>query len=84
MVISGGGSALLCSPAEGITLEDTRNTIGSLLRSCTHTRTTAYHFLSHFLAVSIDNMNTIRKHIDSIKGGGLALAIDRTGTAVVC
>ncbi|MGI9145161.1 MAG: glycerate kinase type-2 family protein [Chloroflexota bacterium] len=55
-VISGGGSALLMLPADGITLEDVQQTTDALLRS----------------GASINEINVVRKHLDSVKGGGLA------------
>ena len=57
-LISGGGSALLVLPAEGITLKDKQDTIKILL-SC---------------GATIHEINTIRKHISKIKGGKLARA----------
>ncbi len=55
-VISGGGSALLTLPAEGISLEDLQQTTDALLRS----------------GASINEINMVRKHLDRVKGGGLA------------
>jgi glycerate 2-kinase len=55
-VISGGGSALLTLPAEGISLEDMQRTTDALLRS----------------GATINEMNVVRKHLDAVKGGGLA------------
>lgn len=55
-VISGGGSALLTSPVEGITLDEIQDLTGQLL-AC---------------GATIHEVNTVRKHIDSVKGGGLA------------
>ena len=55
-LISGGGSSLFCLPADGISLEDTRQTTRVLLAS----------------GADIDEMNCIRKHISKVKGGGLA------------
>jgi hydroxypyruvate reductase len=55
-LISGGGSALLVSPAPGVTLADLQN-LTSLLLAC---------------AADIDEINTLRKHLDQVKGGGLA------------
>ena len=55
-LISGGGSALLVLPAEGITLKDKQDTIKILL-SC---------------GATIHEINTIRKHTSGIKGGRLA------------
>lgn len=55
-LISGGGSALMVSPAEGITLGD-KQAITRLLMAC---------------GADIHQINTIRKHLSRIKGGGLA------------
>lgn len=55
-VISGGGSALLTLPAEGISLEDMQRTTDALLRC----------------GATIAEINVVRKHLDSVKGGGLA------------
>jgi glycerate 2-kinase len=57
-LISGGGSALLVSPAEGIRLEDKKK-MTQLLLEC---------------GATIDEINTIRKHISRVKGGRLARA----------
>jgi len=55
-LISGGGSALLVDPAEGITLAEKQELTSLMLRAgCT-----------------INEMNAVRKHISSIKGGLLA------------
>jgi len=55
-LISGGGSALLVAPAEGVTLED-KQAVTRLLLSC---------------GADIHEINTIRKHLSRAKGGGLA------------
>jgi glycerate 2-kinase len=55
-VISGGGSALLTLPADDITLEDLQQSTDALLRS----------------GASINEINVVRKHLDTVKGGGLA------------
>ena len=55
-VISGGGSALMTLPAEGITLADLQTTTQALLRA----------------GATIHQINAIRKHLDMVKGGGLA------------
>ncbi len=57
-LISGGGSALLALPAEGITLEQKQALNRDLLRS----------------GANIAEMNCVRKHLSAIKGGRLALA----------
>ncbi|MER8478507.1 glycerate kinase [Mesorhizobium sp. M1163] len=57
-LISGGGSALLPSPAEGLTLADEIAVNEALLAS----------------GAPITAMNTIRKHLSTIKGGRLAAA----------
>jgi len=55
-VISGGGSALMTLPAGGLSLADLQATTGLLLRS----------------GATIVELNTVRKHLSQIKGGGLA------------
>lgn len=57
-VITGGGSALLAAPAEGVGLDDLRATTDALLRS----------------GASIHDMNAVRRHLSAVKGGGLARA----------
>ncbi len=55
-LISGGGSALLPSPVEGLTIEDEQQTTQVLLES----------------GANIHEINAIRKHISQVKGGRLA------------
>jgi glycerate 2-kinase len=55
-LISGGGSALLTAPAEGITLQDKQAINQALLKS----------------GAAIDEMNCVRKHLSALKGGRLA------------
>lgn len=55
-LISGGGSALLLLPAEGISLEE-KQQVTQVLLQC---------------GATIDEINAIRKHTSSIKGGQLA------------
>lgn len=57
-LISGGGSALLSLPADGITLEDKQAVTAAMLRS----------------GATITEMNCVRKHLSAIKGGRLAMA----------
>lgn len=58
VLISGGGSALLASPAYGIALADKQIINRALLKCGAH----------------IAEMNTVRKHLSAIKGGRLAVA----------
>ena len=60
-LISGGGSALMCSPRVGsaITLEDKQAVTGALL-AC---------------GAEIQEINCIRKHLSNVKGGQLAQAL---------
>jgi glycerate 2-kinase len=57
-LLSGGGSALLPMPAEGISLEDKQLITGELLRS----------------GANIVEINCVRRHLSAIKGGRLAAA----------
>jgi len=57
-LISGGGSALVTAPHESITLDDVQSLTRALL-SC---------------GADIDEINTIRRHLDRVKGGGVARA----------
>lgn len=55
-VISGGGSALMTLPVEGVTLADMQALTEALLRS----------------GAPIGALNTVRKHLSQVKGGQLA------------
>ncbi len=55
-LISGGGSALLTLPQPGITLEDLRALTDALLRC----------------GATINEINTLRKHLQQLQGGGIA------------
>ncbi len=59
-LISGGASALLSLPAEGLSLDDKQAINRALLDS----------------GADITQMNTVRKHLSRIKGGRLAAAAD--------
>ncbi|MCX8024069.1 MAG: glycerate-2-kinase family protein, partial [Thermanaerothrix sp.] len=56
VVLSGGGSALLTAPAPGISLDDLKRLTTTLL-AC---------------GATINEINILRKHLDQVKGGGLA------------
>ncbi len=56
IVVCGGGSAMLVSPQEGITLEQKIEVNKQLLKS----------------GATIEEMNVLRKHLSKVKGGGLA------------
>jgi glycerate-2-kinase len=58
VLLSGGASALWCAPAPGISLGDKRCTTELLLRS----------------GAEIHELNTVRRHLSALKGGGLARA----------
>lgn len=57
-LISGGGSALLCAPVDGVTLEEKQELTAGLLAS----------------GAPIGTINGIRKEISAVKGGRLAAA----------
>lgn len=56
VVLSGGGSALLTLPADGLSLADLRHTTDLLLRC----------------GATIVELNAVRKHLSQLAGGGLA------------
>ncbi len=55
-LVSGGASALLCDPPDGVSLQDLRDLVDSMSRA----------------GMTIQQMNTVRQHLDNVKGGGLA------------
>jgi hydroxypyruvate reductase len=57
-LITGGGSALLPAPAEGVPLADLQAVTDALVRS----------------GATIDEINAVRKHVSALKGGQLARA----------
>lgn len=59
VLLSGGGSALLVAPAEGLSLTDVQHTTDALIES----------------GAAITEINAVRKHCSAIKGGQLAQAI---------
>lgn len=58
VLLSGGGSALLCLPIPELSLEDKQRITAELLRA----------------GASIRELNTVRKALSQVKGGGLARA----------
>ena len=56
VLLSGGASALMAVPADGVTLEDKQAATRQLLRA----------------GAEIHALNTVRKHLSAIKGGWLA------------
>jgi hydroxypyruvate reductase len=58
VLLSGGASALLPAPAEGVSLDDKARVTALLLRA----------------GATIHETNAVRKHLSSLKGGGLARA----------
>lgn len=58
VLLSGGGSALLEQPADGLTLADLQATTDALLRA----------------GATINELNAVRKHLSAVKGGNLARA----------
>ncbi len=58
VLVSGGGSALLPAPVEGLTLADKQEVTRFLMRS----------------GATINELNTVRKRLSRIKGGNLARA----------
>jgi glycerate 2-kinase len=61
-LISGGGSALLCAPVDGLTLADKQEVNRALLAS----------------GMPIQEMNVVRKHLSRVKGGKLPGFAPRT------
>ncbi len=56
VAITGGGSALLSAPADGVSLSELQTVTDELLQS----------------GIPIERINTVRKHISKLKGGRLA------------
>ena len=62
-LISGGGSSLMALPVEGITLDDYREVNRQLLA----------------VPATIDEVNSVRKHIDQLKGGRMRTFAENAG-----
>jgi len=67
VLVSGGGSALLSLPADGISMADLKATTRELLKC----------------GAPIQDMNTVRKHLSAIQGGKLAAACRAQVVALV-
>jgi glycerate 2-kinase len=59
LLLSGGASALLCAPEPGLTGEEYANITSRLMRA----------------GAGIDELNTVRRHMDGLKGGRLAARV---------
>ena len=64
---SGGGSALLCAPADGIEFAEKQSINRHLVRS----------------GAPIEQINLVRRHLSRIKGGGLAAVAGMRGAALL-
>jgi hydroxypyruvate reductase len=58
VLLSGGASSLMCAPAPPLALDDKRAAIAAVARA----------------GATITELNAVRKHLSSVKGGRLALA----------
>lgn len=65
--LSGGASAMLAVPAEGLTIDDKAATTAALLAA----------------GLDIGAINTVRRHLSAIKGGQLAARAGRTITLAI-
>jgi len=66
VLLSGGASALMAVPADGLRLEDKRETTDTLLKA----------------GADIHALNTVRKHLSAVKGGWLAAGAAAPCTAL--
>lgn len=67
VLLSGGASSLLPAPVPGVTLQDKQRTTQLLLRS----------------GATIQDINTVRKHLSVLKGGRLAAATQATVISLI-
>ena len=68
VLLSGGASALLPAPVAGVSLEDKVAVTSALLRA----------------GATIGELNTVRKHLSRLKGGGLARAAGPPASSAWC
>jgi glycerate 2-kinase len=66
-LVSGGGSSLLSLPAPGVSMADLKSVTAQLLRS----------------GATIQEINTVRKHLSAIAGGRLAAASEAAVLALI-
>jgi glycerate 2-kinase len=66
VLLSGGGSALLCAPWPGLSRQDKVATVAAVARA----------------GATITELNTVRKHLSAIKGGRLALETGASTTVL--
>ena len=62
VLLSGGASALMAMPVDGVTLQDKQQAVRTLLKE----------------GATINELNCVRKHLSAIKGGRLAVATKGT------
>ncbi len=55
-LVSGGGSALLCKPVDGLTFEEKKQTVTALMHA----------------GADISEINAVRRQLSKVKGGGIA------------
>jgi hydroxypyruvate reductase len=67
VLLSGGASALLAAPVDGVTLDEKIATAHTVMRA----------------GVAIDGLNCVRKHLSLVKGGRLAAAAASTLTLAI-
>ena len=67
VLVSGGSSALMGCPIEGITLEDEQKATDIMLKS----------------GANVLEINAVRRHISRINGGRLAQSIEKTGADMI-
>ena len=67
-LISGGGSALVTAPREGITLKEIQTQTSELLAN----------------GATINEINALRQQMDRIKGGGLGRATKAKIVSLIC
>ena len=66
-LVSGGGSALLSAPVDGVSMAELKGLTAQLLRS----------------GATIQEINTVRKHLSAIQGGRLAAACRAPAVALI-